>query len=294
VRLTDGGAVTNGATGTIRGGVTGIDLGAGGAVVNKGVITGGTDGIDFADGAPASITNSGRITGTSGVGIQLEGGSLDNEAGGVIQGGNDGVVALNGAVIVNAGKIEDSPAPDHAGVVLSGDTSLTNLPTGTISGGVGVLVRGNDATIIDEGAIIGTDGGDTIQVLPNVDPVQITLTSGSKLTGAIDGGGTGGSITLTGQNTLDDTIANFGAGSALTIAPGANWTGIGNWTIANVNNTGTFQAGTLGTPLNVTGNFTSTGTLVVPVTPTASSELHVTGTAKVSGGLSYVFAPGTY
>jgi hypothetical protein len=280
--------------GLISGGDAGVDLVDGGSVVNTGTIIGGTDGIDFTAGDAAYVMNDGHITGGTGIGVELQGGELMNQSKGVIQGGADGVVAQNGARIINAGKIEDSPAPDHAGVVLYGQTSLTNLPTGTISGNVGVLVSGDQATIVDAGAIISTDGGDSIQILPSADPAQITLTTGAKLTGAIDGGGTGGTITLTGQNTLDDTIANFGAGSSLTVAPGATWVGAGNWTIANVNNTGTFQGGLLNAPLDLTGNFTSTGTLQVVVTPTISTHLNVSGTATFSGGLTYIFAPGTY
>jgi fibronectin-binding autotransporter adhesin len=315
VLLTQGGVVTNTATGEIaggnigiqadaltdinnsgliEGGVTGVNLAAGGTVVNTGNIAGGVDGLVFAYGSPAVLTNAGHITGTLGTGVALAGGALNNQITGVIRGGVDGVLAESGAAIVNAGQILDAPAAGHAGVFLAGNTSLENTATGTISGEVGVLVSGNDATITDAGTIISTDGGDAIQVAPTADPVQITLTTGAKLTGAIDGGGTAGTITLTGQNVLDNTITNFGAGSQLTIAPGAVWTGIGNWTIANVNNTGTFQGGTLNAPLNLTGNFNSTGTLRVIVTPTISSQLIVTGAATLAGKLTYVFAPGTY
>jgi hypothetical protein len=292
--LANAGTIFN--AGLIAGGETGVLLNNGGAVTNDagGTISGGQDGIDVAYNTEASITNSGTITGIAGTGVALNGGSLTNNATGLIQGGTDGVTAGNGAVIINAGTILDAPAAGHSGVLLTGTASLTNLATGTIAGEVGVLVGGDNATIVDAGAIISTDGGDAIQVLPNTDPVQITLTTGASLVGAIDGGGTGGQITLTGNNTLNDTIANFGAGSALTIAPGATWTGAGNWTIANVNNTGTFQAGTLNTPLNLTGNFTSTGTLQVIVTPTVSTQFLVSGTAAVSGNLTYIFAPGTY
>jgi hypothetical protein len=281
--------------GTITGGVDAITLTNGGEVVNaaSGVITGGVTGIDLPENG--TVLNAGTITGTTGAGVaMLGGGSLTNSETGLIQGGTDGVIAANGSTIVNAGRILDEPAFGHAGVVLEGASSLTNLTSGTISGEVGVLVSGNDATIVDAGAIISTDGGDAIQIQPQVDPAQITLTTGASLTGAIDGGGTAGQITLTGQNTLNDTISNFGAGSALTIAPGATWAGAGNWTIANVNNTGTFQGGLLNAPLNLTGNFTSTGTLQVIVTPTISTQINVSGTATLSGGLTYIFAPGLY
>jgi len=292
VLLENGGAVNNTAGGAISGGTIGINALGLATIVNAGLITGGADGVDLASGG--AVVNSGTIIGTSGTGLNLAGGSLVNSETGLIQGGTDGVIATSGANIVNAGRIYDDPAPGHAAVSLSGTVSLTNLPTGTISGEVGVLVSGNDATIVDEGSIISTDGGDAIQIEPGSDPVQITLTTGSSIAGAIDGGGTAGQITLTGQNTLDDTISNFGAGSALTVAPGASWTGVGNWTIANVNNTGTFQAGMLNAPLNLTGNFSNNGTLQVVVTPTTSTTFTVSGTATLTGNLTYVFAPGTY
>jgi hypothetical protein len=292
VLLENGGAVNNTAGGAITGGTIGINALGLATIVNAGLITGGADGVDLASGG--AVVNSGTIIGTSGTGLNLAGGSLVNSETGLIQGGTDGVIATSGANIVNAGRIYDDPAPGHAAVSLSGTVSLTNLPTGTISGEVGVLVSGNDATIVDEGSIISTDGGDAIQIEPGSDPVQITLTTGSSIAGAIDGGGTAGQITLTGQNTLDDTISNFGTGSALTVAPGASWTGAGNWTINNVNNTGTFQAGMLNVPLNLTGNFNNMGTLQVIVTPTTSTQFTVSGTATISGNLTYVFAPGTY
>jgi hypothetical protein len=315
VRLTQGGAVTNEATGTISGGTTGVQanaltdidnaglvtgggtgimLSGGGTVVNTGNIAGGVEGLVFAYGAPAVLTNAGHITGTLGTGVALAGGALNNQATGVIRGGVVGVLAGPGASIINAGQILDDPAPGHAGVFLGGNAALDNTSTGTISGEVGVLVTGDDATITDAGAIISTDGGDAIQVAPTADPVQITLTTGARLTGAIDGGGTPGTITLTGHSVLNNNITNFSAGSQLTIAPGAVWTGAGNWSIANVNNTGTFQAGTLNAPLYLTGNFNSTGTLNVIVTPTESNRLIITGTATLSGNLAYEFAPGTY
>ena len=125
---------------------------------------------------------------------------------------------------------------------------------------------------------------------------HLTLSTGSTIIGAIDGGGSNSSIDLAGSGAIGTPIQNFGAGSALTVDPGANWTATGNWMVATVTNDGTFQPGVLGTPLDLTGNFvqTSGGSLRVVVTPTMSSQLNVTGTAKVNGNLTYVFAPGQY
>jgi uncharacterized protein with beta-barrel porin domain len=82
----------------------------------------------------------------------------------------------------------------------------------------------------------------------------------------------------------------------LTIADGANWAASGNWAVGNVTNNGTLEPGIPGTSLNITGNFTqtSTGTLLVLITPTATTQFNVSGTAQLAGQVVYDFAPGTY
>jgi uncharacterized protein with beta-barrel porin domain len=279
--------------GVIAGGSFGVDLfnTDGGSVGNAAgaTISGGEAGI-YAAVASSSISNSGTITGGS-TGVDMEGGVLTNAAGGLIEGGGAGLFVNGSAQISNAGTIRDTAG---AGAILNGAATLTN--SGTVSGVTGLILSGENAAVVNSGVIASTQaGGDAIRVTA-LDPAQITLTGGSALTGAIDGGGTDGQIVLQGSNQMGNDIVNFGTGSALEIASGANWIATGNWTIANVTNDGAFQPGVLGTPLMLTGNFTqdAAGTMQVIVTPTVSSQFIITGNATLAGGIKYVFAPGIY
>jgi hypothetical protein len=271
-------------------------LGTIGLLGNSGVISGGATGIYNTD-LISAITNSGTISGGTGDGILNDTGGtiniIQNFAGGQILGGADGINAGAGSVsISNAGVIKGVAG---YGVVFNSGT-LTNLAGGTISGTTGVDVTGNNAVVFDAGTIISTNGGNAILVAPLADPAQIVLTTGSAITGTINGGGTDGSITLEGTGSLPNTIADFTTGSTLTVVPGAKWTGSGNWTVATVTNNGTFEGGTLGTPLTLTGNYVQTagGTLLVVVTPKLTSQFIINGTASLEGTLDYAFAPGTY
>ena len=279
--------------GVIAGGSFGVALfnADGGSIGNAAgaTISGGEDGI-YAALASSSISNSGTITGGI-TGVDMEGGVLTNAAGALIDGGGVGLFVNGSAQISNAGTIRDSAG---AGAILAGAATLTN--TGTVSGVTGLILSGDSAAVVNSGVIASTQAGGNAILITSLDPAQITLTSGSALTGAIDGGGTDGQIMLQGSNQMGNTIFNFGAGSALEVASGANWIASGNWTVAEVTNDGTFQPGVLGTPLMLTGNFTqgAAGTMQVIVTPTVSSQFLITGNATLAGSLKYVFAPGIY
>jgi hypothetical protein len=279
--------------GVIAGGSFGVALfnADGGSIGNAAgaTISGGEDGI-YAALASSSISNSGTITGGI-TGVDMAGGVLTNAAGGLIDGGGVGLFVNGSAQISNAGTIRDTAG---AGAILAGAATLTN--TGTVSGVTGLVLSGDGAAVVNSGVIASTQAGGNAILIASLDPAQITLTSGSALTGAIDGGGMDGQIVLQGSNQMGNTIFNFGAGSALEVASGANWIASGDWTIAEVTNDGTFQPGVLGTPLMLTGNFTqgAAGTMQVIVTPTVSSQFLITGNATLAGSLKYVFAPGIY
>jgi hypothetical protein len=271
-------------------------IGVIGGLENTGVISGGATGI-YNAGVIGAISNTGTIAGGSGDGILNDTGgvvsAIANLKGGVITGGLDGInTGAEPVSISNAGVIKGSSG---YGVVFNTGT-LTNLAGATISGKTGVDITGNDAMVFDAGTIISTDGGNAIAVAPLADPAQIVLTTGSSITGSINGGGTDGQIILEGTGYLPNTIADFTAGSSLTVVPGAKWTGSGSWTVATVTNNGTFEGGVLGAPLTLTGNYVQTagGTLLVVVTPTVSSQFIINGTASLEGTLDYAFAPGTY
>lgn len=284
--LTGTGLVNN--SGVITGGLSGVVETGSGTLINTGTLIGTTKfGARLAAGS--ELDNSGVISG--GVdGVTLgAGGSLTNEAGGLIEGADIGVRAGANATLHNAGTILDSFT---AGMVLSSGDVLTN--TGSIAGVTGILVTGSGASILDTGVIASSvDGGDAIAFQGDD---SLTLGTGAILSGAIDGGDSASDILLTGTGTLASAVRNFGAGSALAITEGADWTASGNWTIAQVDNAGTFQPGIIGTPLDLTGSFvqTSTGVTRVLVSPTQTTEFSITGAAVLAGSLVYVLAPGAY
>jgi uncharacterized protein with beta-barrel porin domain len=263
------GTLSNGTNGQISGGGIGIDNdGSLNALTNSGAISGGVEGIDNSD----SI------------------GTLANT--GLISGGKTGIINTNAlTALSNSGTISGV----QNGINNDGGTLETIVNSGTIIGQTGINLSGSTGTtIINSGLIKSTDDGNAI--LLGDQTSHLTLTTGSVIEGTIDGAGSASQIALDGTGTLTSDITNFGAGSALDVAPEADWTASGNWTIANVTNNGMFQAGVVGTPLNLIGNYTqtSTGTLRVVVTPTASSQFNITGAATLVGTVNYNFAPGSY
>jgi len=170
---------------------------------------------------------------------------------------------------------------------------LTN--TGAIGGITGARVNGAGATIFNTGIIASTVAGDNAIAFTG-GASSLILSTGSEITGNIDGGNTASDIALQGTGVLASNINNFGAGSAMDIAQGADWTASGNWNIAQVTNEGVFQPGVVGTALDLTGDFTqtATGTTRVLVSPSGTTEFNITGSAQLSGNLEYVLAPGAY
>jgi hypothetical protein len=252
--------------GTITGGVDGImDLGHGGQVSNAGLIHGGQIGVKLA--AAGAVDNSGIITGgTTGVKLGVNS-TLANEASGHIAGGVTSVVAATGDVLRNAGSITGP-----TGIIANGAVDLidTGIITSTVAGGNAISLEGGASTI--------------------------TLGTGAQINGAIAGNGTASQISLTGSGTLSASLIGFAAGSAVTVAPAAVWTGAGQWQVAKLINNGVFTPGEIGTPLSLTGNFvqSAAGTLLVLVSPDGISSFSISGTATLGGTLRYVLAPGTY
>lgn len=91
----------------------GVDLGAGGSVINTsaGYITGGEDAI-FGSGAAVTINNSGQIVSTFDDGIGLfGGGSVTNNAGAMIQAPTSGGFGPAGIYVPGAPPISSTTAP---------------------------------------------------------------------------------------------------------------------------------------------------------------------------------------
>jgi len=279
--LTNNGSFANAGALTNNGTINGAgSLGNSASVVNNGRITGDTNGIT----GSGSITNTGTIIGTAGTGVQMTGpGVLTNAAHALIQGGQYGIQVGTGSTVNNAGTILDDAI---AGAALGSGAVVNN--SGTIGGVTGAVFTGTGATLANSGTISGSGG---IAVQFDAGANSLTLGTGSVLNGDIDGGGGAGQITLTGSGTLTNAVTHFGAGSGLGIASGASWIASGNWAIATVTNAGLFQAGTLTTPLQLTGNFTqlSGATLQVALGGNGNaSTFAIDGSAALAGTLALV------
>jgi hypothetical protein len=287
VSLYGGGSLFNNLDGGIAGGYSGVFASGNQALVqNDGSISGAEFGVYLA--GAGSLTNTGSIAGGKvGILAVAPGASVANA--GVIEGGNFGVRMAAGAALTNSGSISGG----MAGASLGAGSTLTN--NGLISGGTGVLANGGGTTITDTGTIASTaPGGDALAFASGND--TLILGTGAVIAGAIDGGGSASQIRLTGAGVLDSDILNFGAGSALTVLPGAAWNGSGHWNIAVLDNAGTLQPGAPGGVLALAGNFIQEpgGTLRIAVSPAGISALQVAGTAQLGGTLAYVLAPGSY
>jgi hypothetical protein len=226
ILLSDGGTISNGASGIISGAAAyGIDLTLGGSVANIGRISGKDAGILSL--GEVFVTNSGAIeaTGTRFVtggvthisaAIQIDdGGQLINQAGGIISG--------------------------NIGVSANADTTLINAGTITGSGGEAVYLFGrNDIVIDDPGAVFNGVVDDNL----NTGILELaagattgTISSfGSEFLGfptvSVDAGATwdiGGAI----GNLLNDGVVNIVSGASLDISAAVNPASIGTFELTS-------------------------------------------------------------
>lgn len=212
--------------GTVSGGAYGIlALGVPGSVMNTGAVTGGTVGVQLNAGgsvtnaaggqitgsyglyvnAPGTVVNAGTVTGTQGAGIYLlQGGTVTNQATGVIAGGTYGVFSNPAATVVNTGSISGV-----TGVWLGGGGTLVNA--GTISGNSQAVHAEHNATLVIEpgavfqGAVNGVGSGTRV--------VELASASSAGTVGSIGTASSGAAINGFSQVKLD---------------AGATWTLAGN------------------------------------------------------------------
>jgi len=196
-------------------------------------------------------------------------------------------------------------------------TGSTVVWEGTLAARGGSAIPDASSVSVSSGAVLRVDESETIGSLNGsgtVNAVSGTLTIGADnrsttFGGAISGAGrlakTGtGTLTLGGANTFTGgawvgggALRVLGSLSGLTeVVSGGTLLGTG--TVASLLNGGVVSPGSTGTigTLKVTGNYaqTSSGTLVVDITPTSSDKLSVGGTASLDGGVQVRPTSGTY
>jgi outer membrane autotransporter protein len=224
-------SVVNAEGGEIEGTRFGIILSGGGAVENAGDITGvdggmfiqgtaiNTDPGEDRSGLTASVVNSGTITGTRddglngygvGFGSDLSTATLDNS-------GTISSVAAAGVFHGTLGDVTINNAADGVieggayGVYTSGEGKLDLNNAGTIqSAGTGIEST-TQTTLVNSGTIAGGGG---VAVLLGAFDDNVTLGTGSAITGLVDAGD--GTDTLT----LDGDVLELTEAQQLTAANG--------------------------------------------------------------------------
>ena len=209
VRLRDGGSVVNQRHGTISGGNNGVEINGGGGnayVSNNGDIS-GVPVIPPPVPSASSAASTQAPIGGNGNGVYMnQGGTVDNQRHGTIEGGNNGVMIINGVgyvsndgsisgglnssapVITSAGSIIPAQLPLVVGdgVYLGDGGTVDNKRHGTISGSeYGVAISGGEGIVVNSGTIIGTNG---IAIILDNYSNSVTLKTGSDVEGDIVGG----------------------------------------------------------------------------------------------------------
>ncbi|CAN7254558.1 autotransporter domain-containing protein [Caballeronia sp. LjRoot34] len=234
-------------------------------------------------GSNVSIVNAGSIvaTGGSGAGMTIDastgpttllnkqGGSIKSAAGVAVQAGSN-------VSITNAGSIAAEGA-NGAGVMidaLTGSSSLTNEPGGSITSAGGAAVQASsNVSVYNAGTLAGNSAAVSFTGSNN----RLTLDSGSQVSGDLDGGnGSANALVLQGSGTLSGRTYGF---STLAMQ-GADWTVSSS---VQVGSSSAIESGTL----RLTGTLTSPAIIVAP-------GATLTGTGTLNGALMVqgVIAPG--
>jgi Hint domain len=253
VFLPTGGTLSNASTGTIAGGFGGLI--AYGTISSSATNNGGISGHYF--GAKLTepngvFLNTGSIVSTAtttgspyfdAAGVALvAGGVVTNGIGGSIgaawKGVEIGAVTANiGGTVINQGTIFAADAVgDGAAVWIHGPASITNAGSGTISGGAFGVVLYNQATVVNQGSIFGTEYAVfesnptyTVRVVDYPGAHFSGAVQGSSLTSASRGilelasGATGGTITGFRADTAAHVFSGYVGFGEVQVDAGATW-----------------------------------------------------------------------
>lgn len=330
IRFSDRGTLNISSTGSVNSASTGVYFNIGGTINNSGTVIAASNGPGvyfninanntfsyigetgsvlqagtgiLVSAAGTTILNRGTITAAQ-YGVEMTGaaaGSIDNQAGGVIQ----------------------STAAGSYGLYInnSGTTTITN--EGTISAGTAIALLTNGHSIASGGTLTGTEG---TALLLSGSNNTVSLLPGSTVTGDITSTGSGNTLTLTGIGVLNgqfsglqNVTANAGNGNTWTINGAAHsttgtdaqalWVQTGTLLLlgslthsgtnggTTINNDATLQLGNATRDGAITGNISNGGTLVIAnsgntsldgqISGNGSLEQRGSGTTTVSGDNSY-------
>jgi autotransporter-associated beta strand protein len=231
-----------------------------------GGVIGGTGGLTVSGGTEAlsgTNTYTGQTSIASGATLALVGTGSILGTSGVVDNGTFNIAGTTGGATITT--------LSGTGVVDTGAESLTVLDgsssfSGTISGDGALGVGGGQQTLNGAStfAAVTVSGGGVLEVGDSSHPGATVTTSGVTLTG-------GGA--LAGFGTIDGPVANTSGVVSPGGAPGAPAVGV--LTVSS------YSQG-------------PGGNLNIDVTPTAASELNVTGAASLNGKLTLNYQPGVY
>ena len=296
-QLTGANTYTGGTT--IDGGTLAL-TGAGSIAASKGLtVNAGTfDIAGTASGASiASLDGNGSVKlGAQTLSLTAAQGQFDGMIGGTgavaLTGGAETLAGNNtysGGTFLRGGTLSvasDANLGDAAGAVTLAGGTLRNTAAFTTARNLTLQTLGGtlqtDADLGVASAIAGSGG------LTKTGAGMLALNGVSTYTGG---------TTVKGGTLEVGDIAHPGASIAGNVAVGTGGTLRGHGTVGgNVVSDGmVWPGGSVGT-LTIDGNYTqnAAATLQIDVTPTQASSLRVNGNASLAGGLSLIYAPGTY
>ncbi len=208
------GTFNNGVDGSISGGRDGIRMDLDSSITtfnNQGEIAGNNHGVVILLGSEiTAFTNSGAITGTTYEGLFVNNqstiGTLDNQVGGSIVGGRDGIRVNSDATVTTFTNRGDITGSSDGLVLLAGADITTITNSGTISGSTS-----DGIYLIDQSAIT-TLTNEAAGTISSVGSDGISLQDSSVLTGLSNSGNiTGDTSGVYLENlSLIDTLVNNG------------------------------------------------------------------------------------